>query len=221
MNISIRITTVPERLEHARKLAYLLDAKIFLDENLQGCWWNTRRTWAYQDNSAHILVLQDDALLVNNFKSHLYASVIAQPTKIISYFSRGLFGKYRKIAFKNKTPWLIADSVSSCVAILMPTIIAKDWLSWDLKNLRQWDTSGDDPRLRIYQKENSIPAYLTVPELVNHDVSINSVFWKGKGFSTAFMWTSQIDPIDWSIPPKNKILTVPMKKEDYSQYYDP
>lgn len=75
------------RKEQAEKMAYRLDAKLFIDPENHGSNWNHRRAleWAAQQ-SDRVIVLEDDALPVKGFDFLVYDWLTRFPDNIISFY---------------------------------------------------------------------------------------------------------------------------------------
>ncbi|KOA70453.1 hypothetical protein [Pantoea sp. CFSAN033090] len=75
------------RRHQAEQLADLLNAHLLIDEGQHGANWNHRRAieWASQQD-CRVVILEDDALLVNGFTEKVTAWLSRFPDELISFY---------------------------------------------------------------------------------------------------------------------------------------
>lgn len=167
-DIQINIMASPQRIEHATKLAKLLNGRTFFDFDQKGCWWNARRCWDFDNDKKYIFVIQDDCLPTLYFKDHLLSAINQKPDHILSFFKGRMFKKGTFTAKENNWDWLLTKCTKTAQAVLIPTHLCKDWLAWDFKTMEQNPKDIDDVHLRVWQLTFKIPNWHTIPDLVEH-----------------------------------------------------
>lgn len=193
--LDIRIFGVPERMEIIQKnkeRLQLPDDRIFIDENHEGLIPTAKRAWSHPTDKPHVLVLQDDVELSDNFK--YYANIVASTCgdAIVSLFPLQFL---RRLSMNRlpKTPYVETKELSGA-AIIMPAEWIEDCLS-------SWADSrrGDDVNILAWANNNNKKIIATLPALVQH-IGIKSVFDPSRSIGGTDFWRKDPSPYDWKNP---------------------
>ena len=177
-DIQINIMGVVDRLAISASLQNQTGGRLFTDKNKTGSWWNAKRAWSFNGGKSHILVLQDDVQLCEFMFPLTIGRSKVTPKHIITYFTGPWFGRIRRWAKMRNEHWVRFQAVVTAQAILMPSDLVADFLSWDGEHMQQ-KPMHDDPHIRAWQLENNIDTWCTVPELVEHIGAAKSIVWPG------------------------------------------
>lgn len=187
MKISLAIMAHPSRRTEALNLARKISKMPFthwrvLYDTGGGEWETGERALREYDKEAdwHV-VLQDDAVIGDNFYENLVSALNSAPeTTLISLY----LGKVRplrgaiKIAFNqaiaNNKSWIQYITLLWGVGIVIPT--------WQIENVlahAEGSTELYDRRIGEYYKYHHLPVLYTTTSLVNHDDSLPSLTGHG------------------------------------------
>lgn len=109
------------RLEHAQRLAVLLDAHLLIDDSDHGANWNHRRAieWA-AEQPYRVVVLEDDALPVEGFTEKVTDWLVRFPDDMLSFY----LGTGRPPQFQKEiADWLIAADKTRADFITLQRLI--------------------------------------------------------------------------------------------------
>ena len=169
-SVNIGITAVEGRMAHAEFLSRQIGARIFLDEKRLGCAWNKKRAWGELSCSGtHSLVIDDDAIVVPEFREAVKICAEMFPHAILSLFSD-------KIGYGDfvNSPYVLMPSCNiKGIAVLMPNDVCRDFLQFWKESLPEY--KHDDGALRIYALLNNIDTFTVIPNLVDES-DIKSTF---------------------------------------------
>lgn len=178
IKLSIGIMAVPQRKNNVDKILQKLNvpAEVFYDYNKLGTYQASKRvftTLAQDESTTHILVLQDDVAVCENFIEIVYKVIGANPDVIINLYNPR-FSSY-DIA---DSPYFTFDlfTMFSGQAIIMPKQIAVRCFLWcDIHpDKRKSCLNADDSSIKIFASANNIPRVGTKVSLVQHLMLTNS-----------------------------------------------
>lgn len=206
--IAYRITAVREREQYAQALREQLDESaniIVWDEQKIGCMWNKNRTWeSLQDSEySHVLVIDDDAEVVNNFKQIVQAAVTYFPDVIWTFYTNTHTMKDRP----SDTPYLeLFNKNARGICTLMPRYLIKPYLEFYQKNIKPYypKWNHEDTAKKMFALLNDIRVMATIPCLVraipiksaiptHHNITQNTDCWQGKDIDVNQFFTSKYE----------------------------
>lgn len=163
MSFDIRIMAMPSRRENVERLQKELDIpddNVFYDEKHEGAFVNARRAWLKPTDCDHILVLQDDVVVCDDFKCLVSKCIEKHPNDIISYFST-----HDKVY---DTPYLrVMNKNIGAPAISMPADVART--IWEEgPNAFFNKDKADDKHISLCAFEHGIDMLCIQPSLVQH-----------------------------------------------------
>lgn len=161
------IIGVRERIENIKLLCKDLsvnDSNVFYDDNSEGPLMSViRGLKEFKNKDSHILILQDDACLCNNFLQKCDIIINTHPTKVIGLFPYDFLDK--KInPIQSDSPYY-GLKILSGVGIIFPTIYADKFIEYCSVYGDCW---MDDLTLRNFCLCNQIKMIQTIPALVQH-----------------------------------------------------
>jgi len=170
--LSISIMAHPSR---ARFFPYLLkrlgyDTPISIDEKSEGVWPNCRRAWQMHDkNSLYHLVVQDDAIVCENFRERAEAAIQDMIKRGFSGHALNFYFGGRKSNQEEgkrglERGFLTKHSPSWGVAICLET----RWIDEMLEYTKRFDTWRDDERIAGFLAHKQIRSYFPMPSLIDH-----------------------------------------------------
>jgi hypothetical protein len=182
MGVSVRLSIVvmavpwkPERAEHARRLADELDAAIVWDRKHNE--WDTgnRALAAFDRDATHHIVIQDDAIVVPNFRRHATAALEALPhadRALVSFYlgtgvpveAQPSIAQAVPLLEEHRLSW-IGGAPTTGVALALPTA--------DIPRLRRFAgsprvTNPYDERIWRWYSMRKRPVMATWPSLADH-----------------------------------------------------
>lgn len=171
--LTFQIVAHTARASQALRLAENLGAQIHWDDGSLGEWGNHRRALetAALSDATHAVILQDDALPVPGFASHVEVAIKQFPDNPISFYlgtSRPpnwqRFLRYAVIeADETNASWLSCSELLHGVAIALPVK--------DIRELLRWASTLDlpyDERLGAWYRLQGRQVMYTWPSLVDH-----------------------------------------------------
>ncbi|MEU9505932.1 hypothetical protein AB0D32_06595 [Micromonospora sp. NPDC048170] len=178
VSLSTVIMTHPTRLDRARALRQRhpeLDMRIVVDPVPDGerCTLRTAAAaWsAVGDGATHHLVVQDDAVLCDDFANRLTAALEAYPTDGLALFCEwgGDTSFMLRLAAVGGIPWVeVTDHYVPSVALVLPAALGREFGESASQNLHEW-AKQDDVSLRIFLNHHGVRVVCPVPNLVEHD----------------------------------------------------
>lgn len=178
--------------------------------------WDTgrRALLAHEPGATHHLIVQDDAVLSNNFlKSCRNLVEHSGEFPVALYMGSSSPGFRRKaIAAKgNGTPWFLASGPRWGVAVIIPVAHIPDLVEWCDADKK---SEAYDGKMTLYYMHRRLSCLYTVPSLVNHrEVTENPSLMPNRNANrTAFLYRgTSATKTDWSIPPDSKPARVKVK----------
>ena len=178
VSLSTAIMTHPTRLDRARALRQRhpeLDMRIVVDPLPEGerCTLRTAAAaWsAVGDGATHHLVVQDDAVLCDDFVNRLTAALEAYPADGLALFCEwGADTSFMlRLAAVGGIPWVeVTDHYVPSVALVLPAALGREFGELASQNLHEW-AKQDDVSLRIFLNHHGVRVICPVPNLVEHD----------------------------------------------------
>lgn len=185
-SLSISIVAHPRRAAHVEAMLerlraqaraardaglQVIDPQPFLDVESRGVWWNTRRSIVERPGpSSHHLSLEDDVSFCADLPAAAIALADARPLSVVAlYYPRGAMER----AYVTGQRWVSSRTFYTGVAVLMPSLLADDWVEWcdrweGTAVGAGWNKDGD-VRLHAFLKaKGKLPIFATAPSLVEH-----------------------------------------------------
>lgn len=183
MKLSISIMAHPEREQYFDYFKKLLGDVPFAIDTGCGLLENCKNAWKLHDPSAdYHLVLQDDAILCENFRARaleVLEKADGLPVSFI-YINPIPFIKGAKLIYEQG--YIKQAGLSGGVALCLPVALISRMLShYDTLRLPH-----DDHRIGNFLITNAIPIYSPIPSLIDHRVGNKSVFWKRTSLHQAY-----------------------------------
>ena len=172
MRIEYAVVGHHSRRESATKLARTLNAALAMDEGGTGSLRNHDLAWmmAYNPDADWIVVLEDDAILLNDFERHVQEALQHVPRDGAVSFYTGTGQPFRypvsaavKKALRRGASWLRANSLYWGPAVALPVHHVQPMLRFVKDIDRPYDQ-----RLGLYLLANRYPCFYTMPSLVDH-----------------------------------------------------
>ena len=172
MRIKYAVVGHHSRRESATKLARSLNAALAMDEGGTGSLRNHDLAWmmAYNPDADWIVVLEDDAILLNDFERHVQEALQHVPRDGAVSFYTGTGQPFRypvsaavKKALRRGASWLRANSLYWGPAVALPVHHVQPMLRFVKDIDRPYDQ-----RLGLYLLANRYPCFYTMPSLVDH-----------------------------------------------------
>jgi hypothetical protein len=171
-SLYVGIVAHQKRYEMAFKLATNVKAdEVFMDDGFKGEWKNHEYAWraAARSGCTHAVILQDDAVPIEDFRAHALRACEERPHNIISVYT----GTHRprkeqvlhavKIAENQNASWLTADTLMWGVGVILPVERIESVLSEAKKSKLPYDQ-----RLGFVFQGFGELVYHTWPSLVDH-----------------------------------------------------
>lgn len=144
---------------------------VWIDHGYHGEWKNHLRAWrsAVESDATHAVVLQDDAVPVDDFRKHVLSAVQHKPDEMISLYT----GTHRPrkdmviaaVAEADRigASWLTANTLMWGVGVVLPVARIEEVLDTVRKIKLPYDQ-----RLGYWPYKNKRQVYYTWPSLVDH-----------------------------------------------------
>lgn len=167
--------THPRRKQRARSLAERLGASVVIDPEPEtpGAWSCARRAWGLgrDGRATHRLVVQDDAVPCEDFVRRASAAICRRPFGFVAFYVGDRHAGARRLHAEARhcEAWheLERGHFIPTVALAMPVNLAIDLSRWDHANLM--DQRYDDEIIGAFRTAYDVPAWATIPCLVEHD----------------------------------------------------
>lgn len=170
--LSIDIVAHQKRADMALNLASSIEAdRLWVDDGTLGEWKNHLRAWraAADSGATHAVILQDDAVPVDDFRSHVLEAVEHKPDELISLY----VGTHRPrreevlrsigVADREGASWLVADTLMWGVGLVIPTILVQEVLEVVIDSRLPYDQ-----RVGLWAERTDRDVYYTWPSLIDH-----------------------------------------------------
>lgn len=151
-------------------------AEVFYDEKYNGPLWSMERIFEKYVGDGGILMLQDDTILPKWFMREFQASKI--DGEVMSYF-RGITNQQREL-YDQGYSYATCDGVWGLANYYTDEFVS-NYLKWIPDNVdrgKRFPDSkklADDIAISRFMKFSKIRAYLTLPNLVNHQEAPSTV----------------------------------------------
>jgi hypothetical protein len=144
---------------------------VFMDDGSLGEWKNHELAWKFAQKSkkSHAVILQDDAMPVDNFRKHVLDAVEQKPHALISLYvgthrpRKEQVEKAVEQADKIKASWLMADTLMWGVGVVVPTALIPEIFSTVRLSKLPYDQ-----RVGRWAELTKNNVYYTWPSLVDH-----------------------------------------------------
>lgn len=175
-SLAVVIMSHPSRQGRAELLAEHVEADaIMVDYETVGEWWTAEAAWTYglTLDTTHVLVLQDDAIPVDDLRRHVLARIEAEPHSPISlYLGRSKPTRWAanvcdavEEAEAHEVSWLASSHLLHGVGVVLPSPWVRPML-----DACEADILPYDQRIgRYLRRERNAPVLYTWPSLVDHD----------------------------------------------------
>jgi len=153
------------------------------------------------------MVIQDDAILTPGFRTNLQYAVAENPDNFIAlyYVRRSVVSK----AQEQGKSWIVTKGGVWGQAIVAPIGLAQEFIQWEQRYVLP-SYPHDDGRLSLWAALTDRWIWVTVPSLVDHDVSIKSSLGHSAHIGSGGL-VSDGAMIDWSRgiedPVEDKVLS--------------
>lgn len=179
-SLAIVIMAHPRRRAQAEMLAEYLDALIVWDDG-GGEWSTGAHAWKTGAHlgATHTLVLQDDAVPVQDLRRHVLAAIDAMPDSPISLYlgqkkpSRWASNMLMAVQAAEQlgASWISASHLLHGVGIVLPTRWVTPMLQW-----AEMSSAPYDQRIGAYLRQvQNRATFYTWPSLVDHDDTVPSL----------------------------------------------
>lgn len=187
MKISVSIMSHPSRKESATALYKKVTNKGFYETSLTfddggGEWATGVRALKSHTDSDYVILLQDDAIISNEFYDNALQAILSAPEQSLLSFYTGTVRPYEsavKRAVKKAgdigASYLSFPTLNWGVGFAIPTNDIEPMLEF-VKNMRQ----PFDERIGRYYLLNKKTVYYTYPSLVDHNYKLGSLIGNDK-----------------------------------------
>jgi hypothetical protein len=172
MKISIAIMAHPNRAEFIPYLqgkigTFPVSVPVAMDDGC-GIWENAKRAWRMFDPMAdYHIVIQDDAIICNDFLARAIAEIEAHPKHAFSFYfgNRVRFQATAEKAVRQNG--IAMNWLSWGVAVCLPTKVIPAMISFcDLLPPRY--AKHDDTKIAKFLESIKMPVWYPMPSLVDH-----------------------------------------------------
>lgn len=182
MMLSIRIMAHQDRAEQAIRLYNQLADMPFYDcriewDNSNSEWETGKSAWLDQKGSDWSLVIQDDAIISEEFYTNVLRAIKSVPQETCISFYLGTTRPYNNAITKafnrasdDGASWLAGKSLHHGVCVAMPTEMVENVIKYVDKSNLQYDH-----RIGSYFKKHRLPVYYTMPSLCDHNDDMPSI----------------------------------------------
>jgi hypothetical protein len=168
---AVAVVAHPARLAAAEQLASELGAHLVVDRLGEGEWPTHARAlaWAAQQDAAHALIVQDDAVPVPGLLEHVGAAVAAYPDGPIGLYVGRSRPRPEQVARAVRradeigASWLEANTLLWGVATVLPAADLAGLLAWGKRCHLPYDQ-----RIGCWYRNQRRPVRYTWPSLVDH-----------------------------------------------------
>lgn len=172
VNVGVAIVTHPKRLEQALELGASVRADLIVTDDGRGEWATHARAWQWlseQPGLTHGIVLQDDAVPVDDFRRHAAAAIEARPDDCVSFYTGTGFPLHvqpliqfcHELASMESFSWLKSDRLFWGVGVALPLEHVPALLARDCP-------LPYDERIGDFCKQERVAVSYTYPSLVDH-----------------------------------------------------
>jgi len=200
MNISIAIMSHPDRSKEAEslynRLSHMQFSSIDLVFDSENNEWKNGETCLRKGNDSdwHIII-QDDAIISDNFYENVKNAILNVPDKsLISFYTGTVRPMPHRVkravesAATHAANWLYSDNLFWGVCIALPREYIEKLLAFTQNRKEVYDR-----RIGTYFYINHLPIYYTNPSLVDHDYTLKSL--TGHDYNTEPRKAHQYEPL--------------------------
>ena len=205
MQTSLSIMAHPKRRSEALALEEKLQKYQFKELNIT--WDKKNNEWDTGERALRAgikagcdwhLVLQDDAIIPDDFYKHVSNAIKFVPTKSLISLYTGKARPLKKritvaVSKSRYCSWLKSDLLFWGVGIIIPTSHIEPMLEYAETRTEQYDT-----RIGIFYQRNMLPVYYTMPSLVDHDDNLGSLLNHGQAPERRVAHKFIDGPISWN-----------------------
>lgn len=164
--LDVRVFGIEERMPNIEKIKEQIPAaKIIIDKDHDGIISTSKKTWSLPTECSHVLVLNDDVELCENFVCICNTMINTHPHSIFSLFSfQFMNGEAvnRRGGFPSDSPYVEVNSVSG-IGIIMPS-------RYIMPCINSWreNAKHDDTNICNWAIKNDIQILTTMPGIIQH-----------------------------------------------------
>lgn len=164
--ISVSVMAHPKREDHIDYLHKQLGPVPVAWDRKDSVWDTAKRAWdLHGDQSAYHVVVQDDAIICDDFYERLQSIILAYPDSAYCLY----MGENLKSLKGNiERPVTVGKKIQWGVAICLPVIHIKKALAFGDRWNNRYGTMHDDTRLSRYCQSKSLNVVYPVPSLIDH-----------------------------------------------------
>ena len=179
MKISIAIMAHPSREKFFPYLREKLgDIPFSIDETGIGVWESRKRaTLMFDPTADYHLVLQDDAIICENFKELAEKTIGNNGKYVYNFYYGRRRNRVKEAKHGEKKGYVISDKVTWGVAICFPTKLIPEMI----KYCDKLTAPQDDHRIGLFVRHKGIKVYFPIPSLIEHRAEEESLV--GNAFS--------------------------------------
>lgn len=231
--VGVLIVHAPNSAARRRMLARLLyrlgadpiqdGAGIHVEEDTtgQGCWRTVRKGYIasglHLKGATHVVHLADDMWPCSDFWEHVNRIVELLPDHPVNLFH---IGTKAKPCLATGSHWFVSASGVWGGTMLLPVRIVRDFVPWEARYCDQRLLADrDDSRLGIYLKLHRETVWTTVPSLVQHIASTDSLMGHNSRRAVSRVFYQTAGPIDWTQGLRNPIRVPDFMMESTRQAY--
>lgn len=144
-------------------------------------WVNGAKSLASHCRSEWHIVIQDDAIISNNFRKNVVTAIKNIPSRSIISLYTGRVRPFSTLvqnavdeAERTGANWLLSSTLHWGVGIVIPTNYIDTLLEFTRDRNEEYDR-----RIGEYFFAGNAPVYYTYPSLVDHDDSLGSILGNG------------------------------------------
>lgn len=209
IKIMYRILAVRSREQYAFALADSIGeprSSIMLDDELRGCPWNNNRVcrdFLQAKDYTHLLLIDDDAIVVNHFKQIVEAAITLFPDCIWTFFDNSHKYSDRPV----DTPYIeLFNKNLRGICKALPRAVVSPFLDfWDARIAPLYPNwNHEDTAKKMFALLNDIKVMSTIPCLVNarqikpaipthHNITQNTDCWQGRDIDVRQFLTSKYE----------------------------
>lgn len=171
-DLYVAVVAHTKRINMATDLASRVSAdEIFFDDGFKGEWKNHELAWksALDSGKTHAVILQDDAVPIDDFRAHALRAAQERPHNLISLYT----GTHRpreeevkeavRIADAMESSWLVADTLMWGVGVIVPVDLIEEIL-----DTIKWSKLPYDQRVGLWAELKQKEVCYTWPSLIDH-----------------------------------------------------
>jgi len=177
MKIEYHIITHPKRLELANKIKEQLPktlTTLYVDSDSNGVLWNhTQALKPRKQNTTHIVIIEDDAILIKDFIKEIKQTITAYPDDLVSGYLGTSYPlqhvkKVKELIAKTKTDYIELPELIHGVCYIIPTQKA-EYIHDKINATTNWKITASDFLIgKTYYTRYAKPIKYLYPSIVDH-----------------------------------------------------